>query len=156
MALIVTGTVVGGLILYNNQDEILINSLRLYTNIQSYFSPINIKNETNLNEIIIDNQKIKQYIKNNKTYYRVIKSHNDIEPTQEELNILFDKINPILSINIKINDELLDMYIISQFSSKKIYYNKNDNFYWYVLDTNFNETINEDILLRYDNELLIS
>ena len=181
MTLLLVGSVVGGLILYNNHDDILINSLKLYTKIHTYFNKSENNKKINSTDIKIGDQTIKSYNINNKIFYRIVKDTNDLEPTDDKLKNLSIKMDPILSLSLNINETTsIDMSCISQFlfleqiielnkhnvkfwidvnnklKNKDIILNKTDTIKWNILDTNFNETYNSDLCLKYeDNNLII-
>ena len=175
MSLIIAGSIVGGIILYNNSDDIMIETLRMYTNIQEYFNKKGFFKQNQQDTFNIGKNKINKYISNNKEFYTL---NNNNKPSENMLNEYSLQLNPILSISLKINNSNYEVTIIPQFlfidknielnqntnemwiqiikyfQNIEIIYDKNDDISWEILDSEFNTINGKNITLSFNDQQL--
>ena len=177
MSFLIAGSVIGGIILYNNSDDLMIETLRMYTNIQEYFQKKKgFLQEKQQDSFDINDTKINKYVCNNKEFYTL---NSQTKPSQDLLTEYSLQLNPILSITLKINNNNYEVPIISQFlfidrkielnentneiwiqivkhfQNLEIIYDKKDAISWEILNTDF-ETINgKNIKLYFDSNKFI-
>lgn len=176
MALILAGTVIGGIVIYNNSDYFVFNGLRAYTLVQDYFNKF--KPEESNEDIVKDDIIIKQYHYKNKIFYK-LKSENYEEPSEQALEKHSLAMNPILNINLSINDKNYEVTKISDFlflekeiclnpeSNKKwieiiniilgtnIIFNEDDKIVWEIMDNGLNVNTGVNLLIKYKDNLEI-
>ena len=101
MSLLIAGSVIGGIVLYNNSDDIMLETLRIYTNIQEYLNKNGFLKQKQQDTFEINKNKINKYVCNDKEFYTI---NNQTKPSQNMLNEYSLQLNPILSVTLKINN----------------------------------------------------
>lgn len=176
MALIFAGTVISGLVIYNNSDYFVLNGLRAFTLVQDYFNKFNI--ESNGDDIVKDDIIIKQFHHKNKIFYK-LKGSNYEEPNKDILEKYSLTMNPILNINLRIHDTNYEVTKISDFLflekeinlnpntnkqwieiinsiiGKNIIFNEDDKLIWEIMDNGLNVVEGSNLTIKYDNNLEI-
>lgn len=176
MSLIIAGGIFGSILIYQNSDYIILNSLKAYSYIQNQYEKISFLEEKNDNpeKININNKTLFIYKNNNKEFYSWSNNIKD-----DTLISISELINPIMDITLKINNEIINFDIISKFiyldeihlnrntleniwipllnkiKNKNVNLNKKDKISWEILDTDFNTYNGEDIILKFKNKLIV-